>query len=273
MKNKKLLWLLVIPAFFALKYLWNYENHWIEGHYTSTKIRPAYFRNLQIHSYLDNKTAAPLFSDASFVDFFRNGTYVMYWHNFEYGSYDLTDSTVVMTNQDDVTWELKYERDDSTGVRSFSYPKKEEGYGAPLEMNYRKNSNSSSYPFTLENNKWRIKAEKDLSKNEIIDRLQNMIGYYIKCVKWSNEEKFKFKFYSTPSPLRASGYFFIARSKEKSEKWCEFFSNPDDCDESLQIIRQFLRENKLDWHTSINGYLRIIAALEHLEEGVGQYRE
>lgn len=273
MNNKKFLWLLVIPAFFALKYLWNYENHWIEGHYTASH-QSRIYRNIQVHSFIRNKMTAPAFTDDTFVDFFRNGTYVMNWHHFEYGTYELEDSVVILTNQEDETWQLKYERNDSTNERSFAYPYPDgDSYEKPIKMKYRKNRNNSSYPFTLKNNKWRIRVDEDLSKNEIIDRLQNVIGYYIKCVKWSNEEKFKFKFYSTPSPLRASGYFFIARSKEKSEKWCEFFSNPDDCDESLQIIRQFLRENKLDWHRSINGYLRIIAALEHLEEGVGQYRE
>lgn len=267
-------WYLAIPIVIAFIYfLSKYENHWIEGHYTATR-SSRMPRNLQVHSFIKNSMTAPAFTDDTFVDFFRNGTYVMNWHHFEYGTYELEDSIVVMTNQNDETWHLRYERDDSTGVRTFAYPHPQDGtYERPFKMKYRKNRNDSSYPFTLKNNRWRIKAEEDLTKNEIIDRLQNMIGYYIKCVEWSNEERFKFKFYSTPSPLRASGYFFVARSKRKSDKWCEFFHNPDDCDESLEIIRQFLRENKLEWHNSINGYLRILAALKHLQEGVGQYRE
>lgn len=273
MKNKKWLLLLIIPAFFGLRYLWNYENHWIEGHYTYANA-PSFFRNVQVHSYLKNSTAAPAFTDDTFVDFFRNGTYVMNWHQFEYGTYELEDSIVIMTNQNDETWHLKYERDDSTKVRSFAYPYPQgDSYEKPLKMKHRKNYNGSDYPFTLDSNRWRIKSKGDLSKNEIIDRLQNVIGYYIKCVEWSNEEKFKFKFYNTPSPIRASGYVFQSRTRKKAERWCEFFENPEDCDESLQIIRQFARDNKIDWYTSINGYLRIIAALEQLQEGVGNYRE
>jgi len=115
-------------------------------------------------------------NDAVFVDFFRNGTYTMQFHDFDFGEYELKDSVITLTNNNDNTRKLSYQQDSKEDQKKFSLFKENKTDGF-YKMKRIKNYNGGGYPFVLNNNLWRVKSTKKETTNEIINRPQNHLQY------------------------------------------------------------------------------------------------
>ncbi len=251
----------------------NMANKKIEGHYTGLegKLNMFYDGRATVDSYLGNDKTPPLMNDAVFVDFFRDGTYIMQFNHFEYGEYELQDSIIRLHNNQDKTWELTYREGDKKGQMKFSIFKEDRALKY-FSMKRIENSTSSDYPFLLENNEWRMKATSDETTNEIIDRLQNHLQYLEDYIEWCNEEKLKIRFHNLPSPIKVAGNGFRMKNYAATSKWCNIFQEESNCKESFDLLNKYFRSNKFRWSEHKNQSKRLMNGLAQIRLGLEEYR-
>ena len=245
-----------------------FDNGRIAGHYYG-KEKLFLHGNIKLHSYLGDNSHSPLFTDAGFMDFYKNGDYVMNIHTFEYGDYYLEEDTIHLTSSTGKEWKLGFATDPERDVWMFFFGDKRER----IELARTDNDDWFDYPFDRNSNKWRLKEEKDLTTNEIIDKLQNHLHFVEEYMNWGNEHKTRAKFYNLPSPINVSAYGFQVKKKTDMQPWCALFANAEDCEESQNILHRYFRSGRFEWLKSDNPLLRLTDATAQIREGLEEYRE
>ena len=154
MKNSNLIFFLAI-----LFLLTGCGNNELVGHYTGSEaIKQFYNGRIDVHSFIANDQQLPFSNDATFVDFFNDGTYVMNFNHFEYGEYELLDSIVTLKNSEGKVWKMSFGKKEKEKEQVFFHliNERTKDNKRNFYMNKMETSNSSDYPYTLENNRWRI---------------------------------------------------------------------------------------------------------------------
>ncbi len=267
MNRISLLTLCSIGLFCALSSC-NGDRDRIAGHYYSESRAYSYYApKLEVISFLDNSTTAPQSTDAIFVDFFKNGTYVLYFHDFEYGEYTLDSNIVTLHSSDGSEWNLSFAVD-STGERaSFSWHT-----GEYISLGRVDNSRGSKYPFTLDNNRWRIPAGEEGAPESVIERLQQHISFIEKVMVWSNKVKMPIRFQHLPGPLRVVGNGFEVKRPSDTINWCNM-TGEDDCELAYQILADIFNSGNLRWRQDGNQLDRLLDVVRQIQRKLEEYKQ
>lgn len=250
----------------------NLENKRVEGHYVAKNNDFLSFlrQSITVRSFLKNENNVPVLDGNSFIDFFRNGTYVMNLHHFEYGAYELEDDTIKLTSSEGIEWGLLFIKDTVNNSIVFKHLNVTNS-NAVFDMERLPNDNDSDYPYTLENNRWRIKATKDESTNQIIDRLQNHIEYMEKYLTWCRENSIEVDIKKIPSILKVAGNVIGIKNPAETG-WCQFFHSQENCDESRKLVAKFFKGDKLKWKRYKSRIKIMVNAMSQLREDLDNYR-
>ncbi|HTM92381.1 MAG TPA: hypothetical protein VL095_08185, partial [Flavisolibacter sp.] len=128
------------------------------------------------------------FSAASFVNLEPGGKFTSYFTAFDYGTWKLQDSTLVLTshNKGKLLLEVK-----------MLNPKQMICMNKSNEKVYRFNGFNNEFssdvesPFSINNNLWRVKAGHKESDVELSSRLKNHFRWWEKYFSWGLNNKLK----------------------------------------------------------------------------------
>lgn len=216
----------------------------IQGHYYKKGDNLFNSGNLVLRSFVDNKNTDPIFTSTSFMEFYPDGTYMFDLHHFEFGEYKLKNDSVYLIRNDGTEWQLGYKKDNEYDLGHFKFSTV--GNDSVLKSLTRLKSykNKGSYPYSKKNNKWRLKEEKDLSKNELIDKMQNYLDFLIKYIKWCNKEKIPIKTKDLAGPIQLARNGMKVNDKGKFSKWCQILQE-NNCEESFKLLNEVFRTQKI----------------------------
>jgi hypothetical protein len=208
----------------------------------------------------------------SFIDLFDDGKYVMYLGRFESGTYVLKGSSVLFTSDSGHQWSVDLNKDQDKKVAYFKLPEEYEPSDPVLTMNWMPHRFEVNYPFTAEWNKWRKGEDSRLTKNQLIDKVQNYITYIKKYIIWCNKEKIKVELIDVSGPLRFANNGFMLRNRSQTGDWCSYFKEGD-CIEMDYILRNHFDGLEINWKKTSNKLMVLTDGLDQLKSGLDNYRE
>lgn len=216
----------------------------IAGHYYSVGDNLFNMGNIQIRSFVDNSSIEPIFTGTSFMEFYPDGTYMFDLHHFEFGDYELKGDSVYLTRDDGKEWQIGFLKDEEFELAHFTF-NAIKGKSNLKSLNKAKSyKNKGSYPYSKKNNRWRLTDEEELSKNELIDKMQNYLDFLSKYIKWCNKEKIAIKTSGLAGPLELGRNGLRINNEGKFSKWCHTLQG-NNCEESFELLRDVLRTRRV----------------------------
>jgi len=122
-------------------------------------------------------------------------------------------------------------------------------------------------PFSLEDNKWRIKSMRKESTAEIKRRLINHCQYWKDYFTWALDNKIAtVDVRSTPSPIKIYGNGFELKFYyDLPYEWKNYFYDSADCQHANNILSDVMTHNNIALAHTDNKYKMFIGAFEQME--------
>ena len=244
----------------------HFENADLAGHYFERDSDLFNSGNILVEDLRDNSSMDHLFTDASFIDFYRNGTYNLQLAQYEYGTYELNGDTIRLTSSDGNEKTMTYEHltEEKTLLKVLASKDKIIEY----RLDRAENSSSDDYPFSIENNTWRVPKTYELVHNERIDLLQNHINFYQKYMLWCIEQELPIRASNLPTPFKLRGRSIGIQRSDPLGGWCRIFQG-NDCIKLHNILFRYFnsgayRQRNYPTHSKwiVNAFDQISRGLE-----------
>ena len=248
----------------------NAERADLAGHYFERESSIFNAGNIVVEDLRSNSSMDHIFTDASFIDFYRNGTYNLQLAQYEYGDYKIDGDTIRLTSSTGEQKTMTYEHltENKTLLKSFT------PQGRPVEyrLDRTENSRSDSYPFSIENNTWRIPQEYELMHNERIDLLQNHITFYQKYLLWCIDQDLPVRASNLPTPFRLRGRSIGVRRSDRMGSWCRIFQG-DDCIKLHNLLFSYFKSGKYKQRNYATHAKWINNAFDQISKGLDEQRQ
>lgn len=216
-----------------------------------------------IYSY--GGTAEYGFTGASFLDLRPDGNFTSYFTAFDYGTWKLSDSTIILT-------------DHNRGRMVLDVKKLEKRQMICLNQSTRKvyrfngfeNATSSpgESPFSIENNRWRVPAAQPETDDALRSRLKNHFRWWESYFTWALHNKLKvLDIRSTPSVLEmyANG-FELKYYDYQFPEWKHIFHDTSDCWRAYQMVYYLMYQKNIHWPKTENRFEGFVSAFRQLQE-------
>jgi hypothetical protein len=206
-----------------------------------------------------------LLSPASFLEFRPDGTYTSDFGRFNYGSWNLKDQKLYLTNQRRTTYVYRVKNMDKKELQ-LVMAKGEiahfDGYSLP-------SSKPESDPFSTYNNQWRITSAHKEDDTAIRKRLFNHCRFWETLFSWASDKNLALDVRQTPTPLKiyANG-FGLKHYDDLPEEWKSYFFDEGDCRKADTLIIHTFRQTKIVWPKTEDDYKRFISGFQQLEKAL-----
>lgn len=232
---------------------------------TACLVKPHQPVGLWFYTYTPNSSADEDVeaTPASFLYLRADGTYTRDFKNFDYGHWNIHDTFLVLTNEklEIVTFPIKKHVINELELVSAK------GSLLDFEEQPAKFSSDADNPFSIENNRWRIKATQKESDQEIKQRLQNHFKFNEAYFKWALDDNLSsIDVRSTPSLLKIYGNGFALKEfNDLPAGWKSCFYDDEDCRKANDIIKNVFEKQDISWARTDNRYKMFISAFQQLE--------
>jgi hypothetical protein len=205
---------------------------------------------------------------ASFLNIQQDGTYTLYFSQFEYGTWQLDDTVLVLTNQHRHTTQLHIDDvvDDKLCVHFTDKPNQRRFEGANNEFD-----NEDDNPFCRKNNEWRLPPSHKESDPEIAARLRNHFHFWEKYFDWGMHhiKGATVDAHTPPTLMRLHGNgLAVTPFDELSDRWVASFYDKEDCSKASNKVTNFFISDDIDWPNTENKYQLFISAFQQMEEKI-----
>jgi len=221
---------------------------------------------LWFFTYSQGGETDSLLTPASFIALHKDGTYTRDFGRFSYGVWLYKDkqlhlsehidghaSTVVLPVTDIGPKEMKLDLGNGkTGVFD----------SQPLGA-----SKTTDDPFSIPNNKWRVRALHKESDEEIRNRLYNHCQFWEAYFSWAlANELTTIDVRSTPTPIKIYGNGFTLKPVEDlPATWKACFFDDEDCSRANAMIEDIFRHRTIAWAHTDNKFKFFISAFQQLK--------
>ena len=200
--------------------------------------------------------------------FSANGTFFKNPRNsFDYGTWQYDDATKTITINNsiekgkDVYKIAKIAYDEMTLVNT--------GIGSITNLKFiapgKRYKNASDEPYSLQNNRWRIKPTSKESDSAIHQRLRENLYFFILFYKSALAKEDKaVSFWGLPSCFKwYGGAIFIKKKDELKDNWINCFYNKDQAMQAYALADKLLSQ-KYNWPKGEQNWLKLNLAVVEL---------
>ncbi|MFZ1304982.1 MAG: hypothetical protein WAT20_04405 [Ferruginibacter sp.] len=200
--------------------------------------------------------------------FSTKGTFVKNPRNtFDYGTwiYDDAAKTITINNSIDRNKDVykiaKIAFDEMTLVNT--------GIGSATNLKFiapgKRYKNANDEPYSLENNRWRIKPKSKESDSAIHQRLKENLYFFILFYKSALAKDDKtVSFWGLPSCFKwYGGAIFIKKKEELKDNWINCFYNKDQAMQAYALADKLLSQ-QYDWPKGERNWLKLNLAVVEL---------
>jgi hypothetical protein len=210
----------------------------------------------------DDTTGSSL-SIVSFLDLRPDGSYTQDFGRFDYGSWNLQDRRLYLTNQRRTTY--VYLVLDQTQVELDL--RLDSGRTGHFRAHLMSSGSPEKDPFSLANNQWRIPATHKETDAEIRRRLFNHCRFWETFFQWVDDRDESVVDVSAfPSPLKVYGNGFgLKRYDDLPPVWKACFFDEEDCHKADTLIKHMFRRNKINWPDTNDDFKKLISGFQQLQ--------
>lgn len=204
------------------------------------------------------------FSSASFLDLQPTGKFTSYFSAFDYGEWKFEDSILILTNHNKgrLLLHVKELNDKMICINKSNqkvYPF--DGFNNVF-------SSEADNPFSIMNNRWRVKAGHKETDAELVARLKNHFRWWEKYFKWAlNNEMKSLDIRSTASVLDmyANG-FELQYFDTQLPAWQNLFYDSADCWRAYEMVYYLMYKKDINWPKTENGFESFVSAFRQLQQ-------
>ena len=220
------------------------------------------FDDTKSHASSGDPTLTPI----NFINLQSDGHYTADLDGFQYGTWAMGGGGVILTGSDKKIRHIEVQKVMPTEITVDVQP------GNNDKSSYRFEGSKNAFPdeenpFSLANNRWRIKATHKESDKEIVDRLKNHFRYWEKYFAWGLKvEKTSLDVRSLRGPLKIYGNGFeLVPLEDWSPEWADNFYDQQDRERAWKELEYFFIHERIAWAKSDNKFKMFISAFQQLQ--------
>lgn len=207
-----------------------------------------------------------ILSPESFLDLQKDNTYTSYFGKFDEGKWTVKDKKLILFNQKgELEFGIRSVKNDE--LKLYYAPRNTEYLFSGFENNF---ASKEDNPFSAVNNKWRIKAQKKESDEEIAYRLRNHFRFQEKYFSWGTDSDIKvLDVNTTPGPLKiySNGFELIHYTQQPFE-WTNVFYDSTDCRKAFEKVYYIFEYDELDWIKTKDRFKMFASAFKQLQQKI-----
>ncbi len=204
-----------------------------------------------------------LLNPASFIELRPDGSYTRDFGRFEYGTWQKKDHELVLASHDRLnsTYQLLMS---SAGEMQLTFGS---GYIGSFESRTIPSIKQKEDPFSLLNNRWRIRPMHKETDAEIKERLFNHCQFWETYFRWALDKQINYvDVRSTPTSIKIYGNGFALKNTEDlPAEWVSCFYDADDCLKASDMIREIFEHKTIAWAQTDNKYKMFLSAFHQLQ--------
>lgn len=208
------------------------------------------------------------FTPTSFLCLQPNKTYTLDFGKFEYGKWSMQGDTLLLQNADGNIEPLIIINKNGNDIKLSPEP----GVVCNFESQAYSFNEDAAMPFSLDNNKWRIKAKDKELPAQVKTRLINHCTFWKQYFTWALDNNITtVDVRSTPTPIKIYGNgFALKRFEELPTSWKNYFYDSADRQLANDMLSDVFTHNDIAWAHTDNKYKMFIGAFEQLEQLLGK---
>jgi hypothetical protein len=203
------------------------------------------------------------FTVTSFLELRPDGAYTSDFGRFDYGSWNLKDTRLYLTNQHKKTYVYTVLTLDTVELEL----KLDSGRPGHFLVHTMASGQPEKDPFSLINNQWRIPPGHTESDAEIRQRLFNHCHFWETFFRWvddKNEAVIDVSLFPTPLKVYGNG-FGLRRYTDLSPEWKSCFFDTLDCHRADTLIKHTFRRNSIKWPDTDDDFKKLISGFQQLQ--------
>jgi len=204
-----------------------------------------------------------LLTPASFLELRPDGTYTRDFGRFDYGNWTRKGQQLFLTNQQHTTYVLPLGIVTSKEMQlTLAKDILDNFDGLPLPS-----GNDLADPFSVANNRWRIRATHKEDDTEIRHRLFNHCQFWEAYFNWAlNNDLSSVDVRSTPTAIKIYGNGFSLKSfEELPATWRSYFFDDQDCQKANDMIKDLFQHKNIAWAHTDSKYKMFLSAFQQME--------
>jgi hypothetical protein len=220
------------------------------------------------YSSSDAKNELTEVTPASFLYLKSDGSYTRDFGKFDYGSWKLEKSELVLSSKTNQLIIFP--------IKNFSSNELQLVSAKETILNFESQPGkfllASDDPYSIENNQWRVPAVKKEMDAQIRSRLRNHFRFNEAYFKWALDNDLNtVDVRSTPSPIKiyANG-FALKEFDDLPATWRSYFFDEEDCRKANAMIKNIFEKGTIGWVHTDNRYKMFISAFQQLQEQLNE---
>ncbi|HEX8358397.1 MAG TPA: hypothetical protein VF610_13330, partial [Segetibacter sp.] len=201
--------------------------------------------NLWFYTHsIDSNANDTLLTPSTFLNLERDGTYTREFGTFDYGTWKYKDDALLLTNAANTTTTLPLKHVDAEELQLVT------GKGVTANFDAQTyQSKGANNPFSLANNRWRIRATHKETEQELKNRLINHCQFWASYFTWAFENKLaNVDVRSTPTLIKIYGNGFgLKPYEELPAAWRSYFFDAEDCKIANNLMYEVFQYANISW--------------------------
>jgi hypothetical protein len=204
-----------------------------------------------------------LLSPASFLELRPDGSYTRDFGAFEYGTWLKKDHQLILTSHDHLKTSYALTLPTPGEMQLILTG----GYLASFESQAIPSMQEKQDPFSVFNNRWRIRATHKESDAEIRQRLFSHCQFWEAYFRWALEKGLAtVDVRSTPTPIKIYGNGFTLKPVgDLPSEWVNCFYDAEDCQKASDIIKDIFEHKTIAWAQTDNKFKMFLSAFQQLQ--------
>lgn len=216
----------------------------------------------------EGQSSDPVLTPIHFLNLQQDGQYTAYLDELEYGSWIVKDKYIVLTNaakkERSLLLHSLSDKEMNLDINPFNQQRSVYHFeGTPNP--YKKEADN---PFSAANNRWRIKATKKETDQEITQRLKNHFRYWEKYFDWGiRTDKKTLDVRSLRGPLKMYGNGFeLVPMEQWSDEWRSYFFDDEDRRIAYNKLLWFFTNENIAWSKTEHKFKMFVSAFQQLQQ-------
>ncbi|NML22818.1 hypothetical protein HHL16_18175 [Pseudoflavitalea sp. G-6-1-2] len=214
--------------------------------------------------------ADSVLTPVNFINLESRGKYTASLDKFEHGTWTLKDREIVLTPASGKSRtiiirklgekEMIADVNAANGASSWHHF---EGLDNPVD-------DEKDSPFSVTNNKWRVKATQKETPQQVTERLINYFRFWEKYFGWGLEsDKNSLDVRSLPGPLKMYGNgFALIPVDQWPAEWSNYFFDQEDRQVAFDKIRWVLRNKKVAWPETGHRFKQFMSVFQQMQNNI-----
>ncbi|MBO9566127.1 MAG: hypothetical protein J7621_25360 [Niastella sp.] len=211
----------------------------------------------------------PLLTPVHFMNLQRDGRFTAYLQGFDYGDWEVDGDYIILKSADKKRRRIQLQGAGKNEITVDILPDNAFQSAYRFEGNSNKLDEADN-PFSLANNKWRIKATHKESDAEITNRLKNHLLYWEKYFAWGiSTDKKSLDVRSLPGPLKMYGNGFeLVPLEDWAPEWESLFYDKEDTRIAWNKLHYFFTYKRIAWAKTDHKFKMFVSAFQQMQRQV-----